>query len=143
MSPAEELARLRGEAGEREAPPDLDTIEVEAEDPPAALARVREALEVVLRHQEGEWPSLDEWKARLPSWFVAACVDDREVKNCILDRWSLRAWLHWLRPEQRRWRWWDAAARDGSLRVRLAPLEHPYLRGSLDWLLEVARGGAE
>lgn len=143
MSPAEELARLHGEATSDPTPAELDTVQVETADPEAALGRVREALDVVLRHQDGAWPSLDEWKALLPAWFVAACVDDREVKDCILDRWSLRAWLHWLRPDQRQWRWWDSKPGDGSLTVRVVALQQPYLRGSLDWLLHVSSAPAD
>lgn len=138
MTTEEELDRLRGAGPSGAAPDDLDTLELEVDDPTAALARVRGVLEVVLGHQDGAWPSLDEWKGLLPGWFVSACVDDREVKDCVLDRWSLRAWLHWLQPDQRRWRWWDADAAGGALRIRVLPLERPYLRGSLEWLLRVA-----
>lgn len=118
----------------------LDVIEVECEGgAERALARVREALLPVLEHQEGTWPSIDVWKALLPGWFVDACVDDRQVRDCVLDRWSLRAWLHWLQPGERQWRWWDAEVVDQThLRVRLLPLTDPYLKGSVSWLLSVA-----
>lgn len=141
MTLEEERRHLAEGARPGEAPAgDLDVIEADCEGgAERALARVREALVVVLDHQEGAWPSLDEWKTLLPGWFVEACVDDREVRDCVLDRWSLRAWLHWLQPEQRQWRWWDAEAIDEHrLRVRLLPLADPYLKGSVNWLLTVA-----
>lgn len=142
MTPEEERRHLAGAAGAAAPPARLDTIEVECEGGAArALERVREALMPVLEHQEGPWPSLDDWKTLLPAWFVEACVDDRQVRDCVLDRWSLRAWLHWLQPDQRQWRWWDAeVAGDTHLRVRLVPLADPYLKGSVDWLLAVAGG---
>lgn len=142
MTPADERRHLAEGAGGEVPPGALDVIEVEAAGGAArALDRVREALTPVLEHQEGAWPSLDEWKALLPAWFVEACVDDRQVRDCVLDRWSLRAWLHWLQPDQRQWRWWDAEVLDGThLRVRLAPLSDPYLKGSVNWLLAVAGG---
>jgi hypothetical protein len=47
----------------------------------------------VLERSQGEWPDLAEWKRVLPAWFLAACVDDAEVRDCVIDRWSLRAWI--------------------------------------------------
>ena len=107
------------------------------------LARAREVMLAVLEHSD-PWPDLDEWKRILPIWFVAACVDDRVVQTCILDRWSLRAWLHWLRPENRRWYWWAAEAPDPStLKVTVLAGQEDFLRGSLDWLLKAGSEAAE
>ena len=88
------------------------------------------------------WPELDAWKQILPGWFVAACVDDREVQNCVLDRWSLRAWLHWLKPGNKRWEWVGAEA-DGPdhVLVTVSALRRPYLKGALEWLLKTSGGG--
>lgn len=140
LEPEEERRHLAEGAGAGPAPGPLDVIDVEAAGGAArTLERVREALAPVLDHQVGPWPPVDEWKALLPAWFVESCVDDRQVRDCILDRWSLRAWLHWLQPDQRQWRWWDAEVLDDThLRVRLLPLADPYLKGSVDWLLTVA-----
>jgi hypothetical protein len=96
-------------------------------------------LEIVLeRSQRGEWPELEEWKRLLPDWFGAACVDDAEVRDCVIDRWSLRAWIYWFKPELRKWRWWSAEPSDSGLRVTVLVLQDPYLRGALDWLISVA-----
>lgn len=140
MTPDDERRHLAHGPGAEDPPGALDVIEVRCEGgAERALRRVREAMAPVLDHQEGAWPPLDDWKALLPGWFVDACVDDRQVRDCVLDRWSLRAWLHWLQPDQRQWRWWDAEVVDGThLRVRLLPLSDPYLKGSVNWLLEVA-----
>lgn len=116
----------------------MDVLEVAAPDPSLALSRVRGVLEAVLPHSSEAWPAVDEWARLLPDWFVAACVDDRELQDCVLDRWSLRAWVYWFQPEHRKWRWWDAEAADGRLVVRLLVVERPYLRGALEWLLRVA-----
>lgn len=140
MTLEEERRHLTGEGASEVPPETLDVIEVECEGGSGrALTRVREVLTPVLDHQEGAWPSVDEWKTLLPRWFVDACVDDRQVRDCVLDRWSLRAWLHWLQPDQRQWRWWDSEVVDAThLRVRLLPLADPYLKGSVNWLLTVA-----
>jgi hypothetical protein len=104
----------------------------------AALARVREALEVVLERSQGEWPGLEDWKGLLPRWFVAACVDDAEVRDCVIDRWSIRAWIYWFQPDLRKWRWWSAEPTEASLELTLLVLQRPYLRGALEWLVTVA-----
>jgi hypothetical protein len=104
----------------------------------AALRRVREVLEIVLLRSDAEWPDLEEWRRTLPTWFLDCCVEDAEVRDCVVDRWSLRAWVYWFQPGVRRWRWWDAAVTDECLEVRVLVLERPYLRGALEWLLEVA-----
>ncbi len=138
MTPAEELERLLF-GGLRPAEPELD--ELTASVPggaAAALARMREVLEPVLRHSSGVWPALSEWPAELPQWFLGHCVDDALLRDCVLDRWSLRGWLYWLEPERRKWRWAGAGAGTDELRIQLQVLERPYLRGALEWLLRVA-----
>jgi hypothetical protein len=95
-------------------------------------------LDVVLERSQGEWPGLEEWKRLLPDWFLAACVDDAQVRDCVVDRWSLRAWVYWFQPGLRNWRWWSAEAEEDRLRVTILVLQRPYLRGALEWLLTVA-----
>ncbi len=139
MEPRElELERLTGAPPRTEAPAEIDVLEVRVADPQRAWGRVREVLTAVLEAPLGEWPAPDEWRRRLPLWFVEACLDDAAVQDCNLDRWSLRAWVYWLQPERRGWRWWDAEAAGDVLRVRILVWERPYLRGALEWLLRVA-----
>ena len=139
MTPAEELRHIREGAGGQAPPGELDTLEAPGGE--GALARAREVLEAVVgRDGGGEWPSASEWARLLPAWFVAACVDDAEVRDCVLDRWSLRAWTYWFQADNRQWRWWDARAADGRVVVDVLVLRRPYLRGALEWLLQVAAG---
>ena len=93
---------------------------------------------MVLERSQGEWPDLDQWRSLLPDWFLAACVEDAEVRDCVVDRWSLRAWIYWFKPELRQWRWWSAAPVGDHLEVTILVLQRPYLRGALEWLLTVA-----
>jgi hypothetical protein len=133
----EELRHVREGAGDGPPPGEVDTLE--AEGGAATLARTREVLAVVLAQPGGdEWPVASRWRELLPTWFVAACVDDAEVKDCVLDKWSLRAWTYWFQPGLRKWRWWDARVEDDRLSVSLLVLQRPYLRGALEWLLKVA-----
>ncbi|MBO0685420.1 MAG: hypothetical protein J2P45_19880 [Candidatus Dormibacteraeota bacterium] len=136
---ADELRHLREGAGDEPAPDELDALEAECpRGGEATLRRVREVLEVVLGRSSGEWPGLEEWKRALPGWFVESCVDDAQLRDCVIDKWSLRAWVYWFQPGMRKWRWWDARAGSGNLEVRILVLERPYLRGALEWLLKVA-----
>lgn len=138
MTPAEELRHIRAGAGGEAPPGEIDRLE--AASGAAALARAREVLEVVVGRDaaSADWPDVGEWRSLLPAWFVAACVDDSEVRDCVLDKWSLRAWTYWFQPGLRQWRWWDARVEDGRLVVSLLVLQRPYLRGALEWLLKVA-----
>ncbi len=138
MTPNEELQHLREGAGPSPPPGETDTIE--AAGGGRALARTRQVLEVVLERaaRGGEWPRVDEWRTLLPAWFAAACVDDAEVRDCVLDKWSLRAWTYWFQPGLRQWRWWDASVEGDRLALTVLVLRRPYLRGALEWLLGVA-----
>ena len=139
VTAADELRNLLEGSGDETPPGELDGLSAGcAAECEAALRRVKEVLQVVLSRSEAEWPDLDEWKRVLPSWFVDSCVDDVQLRDCVIDRWSLRAWLHWFQPGVRKWRWWDAEVRDGRLEVQVVVLERPYLRGALEWLLKVA-----
>ena len=126
-----------------ESPPE-DAVEVIYPCPggaEAVLSRTREVL-VGLIPTPRPWPSLDEWRQRLPSWFVDACSDDVAISTCVVDKWSLRAWVWWFQPEQRRWTWWDARAVDNRLSITLVPTgAGSLLLGALEWMLEAS--GAE
>jgi hypothetical protein len=138
VTPADELRRIRHGAGEAAPPDELDTVEATGGD--RALARARDVLAIVVERAAagGEWPGQSEWRDLLPDWFVASCADDAEVRDCVLDRWSLRAWTYWFQPDLRRWRWWDARAAGDRVVVQVLVLGRPHLRGALDWLLKVA-----
>ena len=140
---AEQRRLESGPAPGERAPADLVTLTAvcTASQPPEVLTRVREVLRPALA-APAPWPSPDGWRELLPAWFTAACSDDERVTTCVLDRWSLRAWIWWFQPEQRRWLWWDAQVEGDELRIRLVPTGMgSLLLGSLEWLLRVA--GAE
>lgn len=105
------------------------------------VERAREVLKGVIPAPR-PWPSLEEWRERLPAWFVDACSDDVVISTCVVDKWSLRAWVWWFQPEQRRWTWWDGRAEGDQIVMQLASTGvGSLLLGALDWLMEAA--GAE
>jgi hypothetical protein len=102
--------------------------------------RVVEVLDAVFAPRT-RWPTLDEWKDILPRWFVDSCSDDVTVVNCVIDRWSLRAWIYWFQPEQRRWTPAGVTGAGDLLRIDVEPTgQGSLLLGSLEWLLKVAGG---
>ena len=140
LNPQEELRHLREGVDGAAVPAgfQLDRLDLGASNPAVALAGAREVMEAVLARSDGPWPPLAEWQWVLPDWFVERCVDDSAIQTCTLDRWSLRAWLYWLEPSNRRWWWWDATARPKAVRVLVVYREKPYLRGALEWLFKAA-----
>lgn len=102
--------------------------------------RVAEVLDIVFEPREA-WPSLDQWRRLLPAWFVEACSDDVTVVNCVIDRWSLRAWIYWFQPDQRRWTLRGLVAEQDRLLIEIEPTgQGSLLLGSLEWLVKVAGG---
>ncbi len=102
--------------------------------------RVREVLDAVFAPRDA-WPSLDDWRGLLPAWFVEACSDDVTVVNCVVDRWSLRAWIYWFQPDQRRWTLHGLRAEGDRLLIEIEPTGRgSLLLGSLEWLVKVAGG---
>lgn len=103
-------------------------------------ARVQEVLDVVFEPRPA-WPSLDGWRDLLPRWFVDSCSDDVRVVNCVIDRWSLRAWIYWFQPDQRRWLPRGLRADGQRLEIDLEPTgQGSLLLGALEWLLKVSGG---
>lgn len=121
------------------------------------LGRCREVLGVVLDHQLGPWPEVDEWRRFLPGWFVDACVEEskEEVERWLAEwrrlpsdqraaaeegrGWSLADWLMWLQPDERQWFWWDASVDDeDTLTVELEVVGLPGPLGAFTWLARAA-----
>jgi hypothetical protein len=136
----DELERLlHGPPSGQSLPTDLVAVTATC---PAGAERVLEKVREVLRpviDSPRRWPSPDEWRERLPAWFVAACSDDERVTTCVVDKWSLRAWVWWFQPEQRRWLFWDATVDGDRLTIRLVPTgAGSLLLGTLEWLLKAS-----
>jgi len=101
---------------------------------------VREVLDLVLAPRS-PWPSVDEWARILPEWFVSQCSNDVRVQSCVIDKWSLRAWVWWFQPEQRRWTLVDARAEGERLELDLEPTgQGSLLLGALEWLVKCSGG---
>ncbi|MGH7862829.1 MAG: hypothetical protein ACRENM_04715 [Candidatus Dormibacteraceae bacterium] len=137
MEPSFELERVRlGSLADL--PPEAEVLAQPAAHPEPTLARIREVMTSVLEHSADEWPGLDRWRELLPRWFVDSCVEDSLVRNCVVDVWSLRAWIYWFQPQLRKWHWWGAATQDGQVSVAIEIDSKPYRKAALEWLLKVS-----
>lgn len=121
-------------------------------DATAVLERAREVLSVVLKQPEPL--PLEQWRNKLPDWFVQKCAAEitreeaerrrhlpMDQRASLAQNWSLSAWLYWLRPDERPWRWWNAEVTSPDfLRVCLVVPGLPYPSGAIEWLIRC--GGA-
>jgi hypothetical protein len=149
-----ELQRIKAGPMPGEQPGDvLVTFAAETGDvAEAVLCRIKQALMLVVDQDAKQWPTVDEWRAILPKWFVEKCADeiDREEaerrrslpieeRKILADQWSVGAWTHWFKPAERSWYYWDArTVEKNRLVIEVAVDSLPFAMGSLKWLLKAA-----
>lgn len=96
--------------------------------------------------------------AALPEWFVQACAaaetdeeraawlqwwrsldEDARARAASERPWTVDDWLHWMRPDERQWVWWESrvGASDAGL-VSVEVADWPVAIGSLLWLLRAS-----
>ncbi|MBW4487872.1 MAG: hypothetical protein KME12_08785 [Trichocoleus desertorum ATA4-8-CV12] len=127
------------------------------------LKNAREVLEIVLQQYDTFWLSEEDWRGKLPFWFVTACAPERslaEVEEDIVkwralsseeqqcqaeeESWSVMEWISWFEPSddpfnQRTWFWWDASIKDPDLLVvTVEVVDIPVPLGALLWLLKAS-----
>lgn len=161
MNHRHELEHIDHGADPHEAPPGIGIVRFDVYsdgDVAGVLGRMREVLRIVVAQPGAGWPSLDEWRQRLPPWFVDACAREmsKEEADEELARWrrsspeeqqrdeeqrawSLADWLYWFEPAQRTWSWWDSTIESARhARVALAVEAWPFPWGALKWLAHAA-----
>jgi hypothetical protein len=123
-----------------------------AGDAQVVLDRCKEVLSIVLQPDSEDWPSIDEWRSRLPVWFVEKSAEEisqaeaeRELRLPLKERiklsqqWSVGAFTHWFKPGERYWYWWDAAVKDANtLQIKVIVDDLPFPCGALEWLLKAS-----
>lgn len=127
LIPPEERRHVDLGAREGEQPGGAGTVDVVVlcggGDADQVLGRAREVLRIVVDHQAGRWPSLEEWRELLPSWFLSACSEEmaQEQAEAWLERWRT------LTPEEQRLR---LSRRSGLLRTGCTGLNPTNVNGS-------------
>jgi hypothetical protein len=121
-------------------------------DAPQVLDRCKEVLSIVLQADTEDWPSTDEWRSRLPEWFVERSAEEisqgeaerrlrlpLEERMRLSHQWSVSAFVHWFKPNERYWYWWEAVVKnDDTLQINVIVNDQPFPWGSLDWLLRAS-----
>ncbi|GEM_PF-1473559 len=124
------------------------------------LQNCQEALSVVLKQYEKDWPSEEEWYNLLPKWFVERCGPERseeeedediarwrtlspeeQLQEIEQEKWSVMDWISWfdLSIEPRYWFWWNAIIQDSNtLFIALQVVDDPIPYGSFSWLLRAS-----
>lgn len=127
------------------------------------LKNCREVLEIVIQQYKMNWLSEEEWRKKLPDWFIKNCALERtleeEEENLIRwhklsseeqqrqeeeEKWSMMDWISWFEPSndpfnQRTWFWWDAFIKEPNLLlVVVEVIDMPVPLGSLIWLLRAS-----
>lgn len=124
------------------------------------LKNCREALGIVIQQCKINWLSEEEWRKKLPDWFITNCAPERTLEeaeeNLIRwhklsreeqqrqeeeEKWSVMDWISWFEPSddpfnQRTWFWWDAFIKKPDLLlVVIEVVDMPVPVQSLIWLL--------
>jgi hypothetical protein len=132
-------------------------------DASVVLQNCREILGIVLQQYETGWLSEEEWRKKLPDWFVKACAAERtesEEEEYLIrwrdlsheeqqrqeeeEKWSVMDWISWFEPSddpfnQRTWFWWDACIQEPDLLlVAIEVVDLPTPVGFLIWLLRAS-----
>ncbi|MGB3532109.1 MAG: hypothetical protein WBA13_01185 [Microcoleaceae cyanobacterium] len=127
------------------------------------LSNCREVLEIVIKQYKMDWLSEEEWRRKLPDWFVANCAPERTLaeeeeylikwrklsseqqqRQAQEEKWSMMDWVSWFEPSddvfnQRTWFWWDAFIKEPNiLTVIVEVVDLPVPLGSLIWLLRAS-----
>jgi hypothetical protein len=122
------------------------------------LDRAKSVLKLVAEKGLGTWPSDDEWRRLLPTWFVSACAPtktreeatawlawwrtlspDEQARLARDEAWSVPDWTYWFQPGNRQWYWWDTALADeDNLLLAVEAREWPFPWGGLRWLFRAA-----
>ena len=116
------------------------------------LRKCKEVLVLVLQQDVNNWPSIDEWRSLLPSWFVRQSEEEVSSEKAeqrlrlsleerieLSKKWSVSAFVYWFQPNDRYWFWWDATAETASsVSVTVMVEDLPFPWGALEWLLRTA-----
>jgi hypothetical protein len=152
MSRVDELERIeRGPRPGEKLPGLVAEFNVECERNSAETLRcAKEVLLAALREDDPGGLALEAWRKILPPWFTMKFSPEITMEEAVRRRalpmeermhlaetWSLAAWVHWLKPSERQWEWWDAEViSPRSLHVKVVVSGLPFPSGSLQWLFK-------
>ena len=102
----------------------------------AVLDRVREVMRPVARAQLEGWLPDDEWRKRLPAWFLARFHHTPAQIHVDPLLWDFGSWLDAMKEPG--WEWWSSRATEYEGWVRCFAHSSPYSIEPFEYLLRVA-----
>jgi len=142
-----ELERFQSNCKQGQVAPGLClTLQVDLGEKPNETAKnflgvVQSWLKAVEEQRSAEetWPTDEQWKQLLPSWFVETFkADTPQQIHQSGWRWDYGSWLDSMK--ERVWQWWGYQQENGILTVQLQLDSWPYSVGALKYLARVAGG---
>ncbi len=150
MLPQQEIENLTHARTDEIVPPGWTLVALEARFASADQALKAEdkvmhiARMVAQASLDTTWPTNEEWKARLPEWFLPSFhyYSKEELEQYLKhnDReaigWHFGSWLDSM--HNRSWRWWSMQRDETRVRVNVIVDGWPYSVGALAHLLKAA-----
>jgi hypothetical protein len=105
--------------------------------PEGVLNRTRQVMRQVAVAQRGDWPTDDDWRRRLPAWFLRS-FEGHNWDELIADSslWDFGSWLDAMKGPG--WEWWSSEVCNDEGIVRCVAYADPYGVEPLEFLLRSA-----
>jgi hypothetical protein len=105
--------------------------------PSEVLDRTRQVMRLIATSQRADWPSDDDWRRRLPDWFLRN-FDSHTHEALLADPtlWDFGSWLDAMRKPG--WEWWSSESNDQGGIVRCIAYSDPFAIEPLMYLLRAA-----
>jgi len=101
------------------------------------LERARQVMRLVAVAQAQVWPSDDDWRRRLPEWFISS-FEGHNLEELLArpELWDFGSWLDAMKSPG--WEWWSCQSDDRGGTVRAVAHSDPFSIEPLIYLLRVA-----
>lgn len=132
----EELKRIeKNNNGELPDGPKIIIGAVHVKNPKEVMQKTKEVMAAISKYAyTNTWPSDEEWKTKLPKWFVESMTSKSLEEIMKTDgQWHYESWIDNIR--MRAWVWWSSKVEEESLYIVLEALSMPYLHDSLKYIL--------
>jgi hypothetical protein len=131
-------------------------------DPEQVIGKIKEVLQILNSTcmNRNIFPTDEEWRLLLPSWFVEKCKPERTQQQILEDSnrwdnlsyeqriqyiesptrsWELSAWIQYFHPDDRQWYWCNYSIVDTNCFILSIEVEDlPFSSGSFYWLLQAS-----
>lgn len=118
-------------------------------DAKVVVDRIVEVIEIVNTQSTISWPSLDEWKNILPTWFVKSFIIlTQDEAGALLKAtpknhwhqlpWEIESWLDAV--QSRGWEWHSYQTDHNKARIELILNDWPASLEAFEWIVKTSGG---